>query len=57
MMSNRLVFYHTLIETAGDLSDHQKGITTESEYQVTSLFCKSYSYARADLTGTLERNA
>ena len=52
MMSNRLVFYHTLIETAGDLSDHQRDITKESELEATNPLCKSYAYARVNLTGT-----
>ena len=51
MMSNRLVFYHTLIETAGDLSDHQGGITKESELEATNPLCKSYAYACVNLTG------
>jgi len=58
MMSNRLVFYHRLIKTAGGLSEHQEDIAIEFESEAINLLGKSCAYVHADLTGTFfEHNA
>jgi len=47
-MSNRLVFYHRLIKTAGGLSEHQEGIAIEFEPEAINQLRKSYAYAPAN---------
>jgi len=51
-MPKHLVFYHTLVKTAGELSNHQEKIPNEFEPEIINLLCKSYAYTHANPTGT-----
>jgi len=51
-MLNRLVFYHTLVKSAGELSSHQENIPNEFEPEKINLFCKSHAHTQANPTGT-----